>query len=381
MSVVPSTTLPKCTRTAVIDLLFMRKYALSQTQMLVMYYLLMLKNWVKFIDDGYYVILSKKIENDLKLHPKTVEASLTQLKKLNLIETKRCKVAIWNEDKTYRGVAITTLGREYNLSYRKESEHQQLLELEIENENFRVENDAVHSENMELESKNSDLEQKNRSLNLQLESDEELNRASIKAIEKNRKLEERCLSLEIENRELKEHIEMNKSTKQTPKEEKEKNIENFRKKIVRQYAQSGKPICNSVTNSDSWATETQFYINGYSRLSIYLPNGKSKQIAEPKQINNFWEWMFHHQHRVGNLLSSDKIADISVLLTFIGALILLNQKPYRVKSLKPVVGGVKVTLVNSNGELTAIYNGHGSEVIDVQKCREWLELYARKDSV
>ena len=58
MSIVPTTTLPQCTRTAVIDLLFMRKYALTHTQMLVMYHMLMLKNWAKEADDEFYIILS-----------------------------------------------------------------------------------------------------------------------------------------------------------------------------------------------------------------------------------------------------------------------------------------------------------------------------------
>jgi len=79
MSVTPNNTLPKRTRTAVIDLLFMEKYQLTKTQMLVMYYLLMLKNWVPFVDNGFYVILSSKIEQDLQLHPKTVEASITNI--------------------------------------------------------------------------------------------------------------------------------------------------------------------------------------------------------------------------------------------------------------------------------------------------------------
>jgi len=233
MSVVPTSTLPKCTRTAVIDLLFMRKHALTQTQMLVMYHLLMLKNWAKKTDDEFYIILSSKIESDLKLHPKTVEAALTQLKKLNLIETKRCKVAEWNPNRTYRGVAITELGKEYNLSHYKENEYQLARELEKENEIYRVENDAIESRNMELETKNSDLELQNRTLKEHLKADQELNRTSIKAIEEKKELEERCRKLELENKKLKAQIEITEPKKETSKE---KNLEDFRKKIVREYA-------------------------------------------------------------------------------------------------------------------------------------------------
>jgi len=371
MSVVPTSTLPKCTRTAVIDLLFMRKHALNQTQMLVMYHLLMLKNWAKKTDDEFYIILSSKIESDLKLHPKTVEATLTQLKKLNLIETKRCKVVEWNPNKTYRGIAITELGKEYNLSHYRENEYQLARELEKENETYRVENDAIESRNMKLEAKNSDLELQNRILKEHLKADQELNRASIEALKEKKELEERCLKLELENKKLKAQIEIIEPKKETSKE---KNLEDFRKKIVREYAQSGKPICNAVQNSDRWAIDTKFYINSYSRLSTYLPNGESTQIADPKQIDNFWNWLFYHQHRVGTLLDEEREADISVLLAFLGSSIILNDKLYKIENLKPVVGGVKVFLSNDNGELMEIGNGYGSKIIDVDKCREWFEI-------
>jgi len=143
MSVVPKK-LPKCTRTIVLDSLFMRKYLLSYSQMAVMYYLLLLKNWVTFKEDGFYVVLSKKIEKDLKFHPKTVEASITKLKRLNLIQTKRLIVNEWSTHKTFRAIGITELGKEYNLSHYKEDHYQHALELEKENEVFRVENDEVH---------------------------------------------------------------------------------------------------------------------------------------------------------------------------------------------------------------------------------------------
>ena len=69
--------LPKCTRTTVIDHIFKRKYGLTLTQTIIMSYLLMLKNWSIFID-GYYILTTTKIENDLVLGTKTVEASFTR---------------------------------------------------------------------------------------------------------------------------------------------------------------------------------------------------------------------------------------------------------------------------------------------------------------
>jgi DNA-binding MarR family transcriptional regulator len=351
----------------------MRKYNLTYTQMAVMYYVLMLKNWVKYVEHDFYVILSSKIEEDLKLHPKTVEANLTQLKKLGLIETKRCKVDAWNKHRTYRGIRITTLGKEYNLSFYKEKEYQYALELEKENEAFRVENDAIQSKNRELQSQQSGLETQKEILNLTIEADKKLNQRSIETLEENKRLQEKCLTLEIENRELKANNKQNISLKE---EEllREKDLEKFREKIISQYSKTGKPICNAVPNEDNWLMDIKFYINGYSRLSIYLANGKMKQLTEPKQIANFWRWLFEHQHRVGVLLDTSKLADISPLLIFIGALIILNKESYTIKSLTPVAGGVKISVTNKNNEIISIKNGFGREVIDVDKCRKFFEL-------
>lgn len=374
MSVVPTSTLPKCTRTVVMDMLFLRKYKLSYSQMMVLYYLLLLKNWVTFSEDNHYVIMSTKIEKDLKLHPKTIEASITKLKKLELISIKRVKVKKWNSQKTYRAIGITPLGKEFNLSHYKENQYQHSVELEKENEEFRVENDNVHSQNMKLESENQDLELKNQILNITLEKDEEINRASIEALTNMQELEEKLLELEKENQALKEKIEIQENQNSTPKEETEKNINIFRKKIIRQYAQSGKAICNAVKNQDSWLTETNFHINSYSRLSIYLPSGELKQIAEPKKIDNFWKWLFYHQKRIGKLLDTNQKADISTLHKYQGETINLNNKPYKIHKLTPVIAGVKVTISDKNGNLTRLGNSYGSEVIDVEKCREFFEL-------
>jgi len=282
MSVTPNNTLPQRTRTAVIDLLFKEKYQLTQTQMLVMYYLLMLKNWVPFVDDGFYIIMSYKIEQDLKLHPKTIEASLTKLKKLNLIETKRCVVEEWNKDKTYRGIRATKLGKEYNLSYYKEEEYQYTVELEKENQELKVQIEQINQQK-------SYWELKEKALIMQLDADEELKQSALENIEKYQKLEEKYIALEIEIQQLKRE-----KKPQTPKERKQetKDIDKFRKKIIKEFAQSGKPICNCVNNQDNWASKTSFYINSYNRLTIVLPDGTFQQISNPKQIENFWIWLY-----------------------------------------------------------------------------------------
>ena len=376
MSVVPNSTLPKCTRTAVIDLLFMRKYDLTHSQMLILYYLLMLKNWVKFKEDDFFVILSSKIERDLKLHPKTVEASLTKLKKLNLIDTKRVKVEEWNKNRTYRAISVTSLGKEYNLSFYKEKDYQYAKELEKENEAFRVENSEINAKNMQLSNINSDLELKKGSLDLELKAQERLNEVYLKAIKEKKELEDKLFKMEIENRELKKELSLKEKEPKEQEKRQEEDIDKFRKKVIREYAQSGKPVTNAIQNSDNWSIETKFYINSYSRLSTYLPNGKHKQIVEPKAISNFWKWLYYHQYRVGSLLDTKKVADISLLEPFLGKRVLIDNKTYNIEKLTPVVGGVKLIISNDIGDLINIGNGYGSYIIDVRKCKEWFDLYS-----
>ena len=375
MSVVPTKHLPKCTRTIVLDTLFQEKYDLTYTQTCVMYYLVLLRTWVTYKEDNYYVILSSKIIKDLRLHPKTVEASLTKLKKLDLIKTKHCVVKDWEDSKKFRGIAITELGKEYSLSHYKEDEHQHTLELEKENEVYRVENDAVHAQNMELERIQKALEFENRVLNIQLEADEKLNQDSMKVLEENRELQEKTLILEIEVKKLKERLELVENLSKEEEKQREKDIEDFRDKIIRKHAKSGKPICNGVKNVDNWSIDTNFYINGYSRLVTYLPNEKPKLIDEPKQVDNFWRWLFNHQHRVDNLINQEKPADISTLLPYIGALLIFNNKPYYIKSFKAVIGGVKIAISSDDvdGGVFTMGNGYGSSVIDVVRCKKWLE--------
>ena len=148
-----------------------------------------------------------------------------------------------------------------------------------------------------------------------------------------------------------------------------------KKSTIKEYAQSGKPLCNVVKNSSKWLPDITFYINSYSRLSIYLPNGDAKQIAEPKQVENFWQWLFYHQHRVGKLIDNKNIANISILTPFKGLTLYINSKFYKIHDLKAVIGGVKVLVLDENNKLIKMGNGYENEVSDVKKCKEFFELH------
>jgi hypothetical protein len=111
-----------CTRTLVKDFIFQRKYNLSDTQTMFVSYLTLLPNWAMERGDGYFVLLTSKIENDLKWGIKTIEATLNVLKKLGLIETMLVKVPLWDTDKNFRAIRLTEKGQEYNLAYLKPRE-------------------------------------------------------------------------------------------------------------------------------------------------------------------------------------------------------------------------------------------------------------------
>ncbi len=66
--------------------------------------MMIVQSWKEIIViDGYFVILTSKIKNDLLLGKKIIKASITKLKKLGLIETTLVKVPQWKSNENFRG--------------------------------------------------------------------------------------------------------------------------------------------------------------------------------------------------------------------------------------------------------------------------------------
>jgi len=335
----------KFAHTTVLDRKFRLQYNLTYAQTEVISYLVMIsKSWKNIIEiDGYFVILTKKIKNDLLLHEKTIEASITKLKKLGLIETTLLKVPQWKSNENFRGVKITELGKEYSLSHYKPKLKEKVIE---------------------LEKKNQELELKYQAIVVQENLKESLNQK-----------DEEILLLKQELKEVKEKLDISmekESQTGVSKEKREKNLEDFRKKITSTYGKSGEAICNAVSNEEHWAKEVQFYINSYNKLSIYTPQGEFKQIAQPKQIKNFWVWLFAHQHRVGKVLDTKTPPKTAHLLKFIGKSIVINRSLFKLHAIEPVIGGVKVKLQDKDGKIVGVNSEFGGEVIDVVRFEEWV---------
>jgi hypothetical protein len=361
----------KFTHTTVLDRKFRLEHGLTYAQTEVMSYLVMiLTSWKNIIFiDGYFVILTSKIQNDLLLGEKTIEASFTKLKKLGLIETKLVKVPQWKSNENFRGVKITEKGKSYSLSHYKPKVHQEIADLKKENDEFR-------SQKEQLEEKNRDLELKYKVIEMRIESAENLNEKAIEALEAERKKDEKIALLEKELKETKEKLEIvmkeSEQNNQTP-QEKNKNLKDFIAKTVKEYAKTGEPISNCVFNKDKWSEETKFYINSYSRLSIYTENGNFVQIAEPKKISNFWKWLFAHQHRVGVVLDTKKSSNISDILPFVGKSIIINDNIYKIHQIKAVVGGAKIKLEDKEGSVITLNNEFGGNIIDVKRFMDWIK--------
>ena len=100
--------LPTYTRTSVVDHLFMFQHNLTYSQTIMMSYLLLVSSWATHVGEGFYLLLTKKINNDLPMGEKTIEATFTILKDLGLLETKRVNVEKWSITQTYELFVLQT---------------------------------------------------------------------------------------------------------------------------------------------------------------------------------------------------------------------------------------------------------------------------------
>ena len=143
-------------------------------------------------------------------------------------------------------------------------------------------------------------------------------------------------------------------------------------KITTQYGKSGEVVCNAVSNQDSWRNDVPFCINSYNKVSIYTKDGLFKQIVEPKQVKNFWSWLFAHQHRVGKLLDTKTLPNISHLLKYIGKSIVINKTVLKIHRIESVIGGIKIKVKNKDGQIRGVNSEFGSEVIDLKRFEDWM---------
>jgi len=346
--------LPQCTRTTVMDHLFRREYELTYVETIIMAYLALAHSWAIDID-GYFLIRSSKIKDDLIIGDKTIEATITKLKKLELIETKLAKYQEWSHTQNYRTVKITPKGKKYNLSYHKPKEYQYTLCLEEELKEYKAKNELIEIERKKIKEENHELEGRIKASFIFLENQENLNQAGLKAIKQEKELKNKIESLEKSLEEAREIIRAKeiaeKEIKKEPKKEdntpskeeikKEKNLDIFRRKIIKEFSSSSKVLCNGF---DGWNYNVHFYINTYNRVAVRLLSGKFEQLTDMQEITNFWKWLFENQDRVGKIVPKPIPDNIMKLMVFEGKTV-LNSKNI-VKKIEAHNDGVTILIQN-----------------------------------
>ena len=145
------------------------------------------------------------------MHEKTIEASITKLKKLGLIETTLVKVPQWKSNENFRGVKITPLGKEYSLSHYKPELKEEMKKLREENEELKFQNEIMRIEEKE---------------------EKDLNQKAIEALNREAQKDEEILLLKQELKEVKKQLEVSMEKKSEKAVSKEKKEENFERVLV-----------------------------------------------------------------------------------------------------------------------------------------------------
>ena len=324
---------------AIKDFDFQRKYGLSATQVDIMFYLIQLSSWADGIGDFYFIAQSKII-NDMQLNRKTIEAAFTKFKKLKLIEVKMGINPNWGEKKKFRMVKITDKGKEYKLNVFRPKESEKVKKLEKEIKQLRME------------------------------------------VERLRKVEQ-TIKEEEEDKKICPDTPKNLGEKESLKNrgnnsfiyEVDKDFSSFKKEITRGFGNSNQPICNYVPN---YNPKTQFIINSYNKLSIISPDKKYFQVVNPTEIDRFWRWLYKNQDRIGDVQEFEDIKFEDVAL-YVGFFVEINKLKFKIKSIRPLGNGVKIEIENTKGLITTMRNPqNGGEIIDLIRCKKWLEKDARK---
>jgi hypothetical protein len=198
----------------------------------------------------------------------------------------------------------------------------------------------------------------------------------IKEIKKDVKEEPKEEIREEVKKEIKEEIKNKtpnqKSDNSSPIKKVNNNFLPFKFAITKEFGNSGLSICNDVPN---YKPKTEFVINSYNKLSLITPNKEYKQLANPLEVNRFWQWLFENRDRIGDVREIEDVK-IEDLIKFVGLSIRVNKIAYKIYSVTKNGDGVKIQVKNSSGTIITIKNpdkGQG-DVIDLYKCKKWFDL-------
>ena len=374
--------LPICTRTSVLDHLFILKHKLSYSEAIMMSYILLLKSWATHVGEGFYLLHSTKIEKDLPFGKKTIEAIFTKLKKLKLIETKRVKIEKWSLTQTYRAIHVTDAGKEYNLSYHKPEEHQFINVMKEKLEESKANIEYLKRTQEEIKEENNILTLQVKSRDIFLESNEKTTQKAQNILNQKEDFTTQIEALKKELEEAKEIIKANKkalleksnptATEQETPFKIEKSLRIFRRKIIKEYASSGSVLCNGVPN---WGHNVNFYINSYSKVTVKLLTGDFQQLTNIDEINHFWKWLFNHQDRVGQPIKKPINPQILKLMEYENKIFQYDNKPYSIVKIDAVEGGVSILIENKENTKKGYLTHNHQNILKVEEAIGALKAY------
>ena len=168
----------------------------------------------------------------------------------------------------------------------------------------------------------------------------------------------------------KEKLESSKKEETLPTiEPKKEAIDLFKEKVTKVFSRNQKFLCNAV---EGWSKETIFYINSYNRLSILTHEKKQKQLKDPLQIHNFWEWLFNHSERIGNLIDFNKEPTLQELkVYYLHKNVIVNNKKFKIRDIVSNGNLVKLQIEDIRGNICLLLDGkNNKKFFSLKRCQE-----------
>jgi hypothetical protein len=321
--------LTKRTQILIKDLPFQEEYKLSHTQTDLMAYLANVPYWATEIN-GYFIIATSKIMRDMPMMgEKTIIASFKVLREKNLIHTTTVVVENWRGKPCLRGIRLTYKGQKYNQNLILPSQDKEVKRLKKELKELRSNYETLKNK------KNQEL----------IEPKEE---------------ETKGLKAEVKIKEIPTVLEPKKEI-----------VDEFKEKVTKIFAKNQKLLCNGV---DTWNKKSIFYINSYSRLCIITPEKNKKQLTDPSQIHQFWNWLLKNNERVGNIIDWEQAPTLQELKTrYLNKNIEVNDKKWKIHNIVANNENelVKLQIRNQENKIALLTdNRDKSKFFTLKRCQE-----------
>lgn len=362
------------TRILVKDLEFQAKHQLTHTEVDIMAYIINALSWSLKVGECL-VIVNKKFLDDLpQIGIKTLENTLKELEAKGLIERESVRVPKWR-NATVRGIIITIAGLKYNNHYYNTDEQkiiknleEQLISVNKKLQDLKISYEKVEVKAVEKEEiKNEEKPQVAEPLEDKIVQNDESNTQDkpLKIENKQEKSISNSSNLNPitpQKEELKSPVIANKIAQKYAEID---DLSDFKNEIKRDFQDLGAPICNGV---DGWYNATIFSINSYGKIHIKTSE-TSYQLNDPEEVYKFWEWLFTHKERIGDIKDFTPVGE-KLTNIYKNTPITINNIHGLVDKIEDVEGGVVLYCFDVLEERIFKISLKNDEVMTVQRCEE-----------